>query len=193
MRYNFLLKYLIDSLKSTKDTRKNPSSTIVENYFAGIIEPQEETQAIDEFKFNKEQKAIIHEIASFTKKYGLKQQQVADMTGVSLTAINLFLNNKNTNNHTKSLIYKWYLRYLKNPEVYHQAFSLTPTNEPEVFIGKHVSVIEPDKVKQNEDCAVDKEDSLNNSEIKVYCHFNSFFFFFFFFFLFYKPHIQKLK
>ena len=53
------------------------------------------------------------------------------MTGVSVGAINSFLNNTSTSNsiHTKSLVYKWYLKYLKNPELYDFLYSFSSKTE----------------------------------------------------------------
>lgn len=64
---------------------------------------------------------VIHsEISFFVYKHDLKQSQIARMAGVNQAYVSKFLRGEffDLSENGKTLIYKWYLRFLKNPNVY---------------------------------------------------------------------------
>ncbi len=64
--------------------------------------------------------AIQSEISFFVYKHDLKQSQIARMAGVNQAYVSKFLRGEffDLSENGKTLIYKWYLRFLKNPKIY---------------------------------------------------------------------------
>merc|ERR1712127_862830 len=90
------------------------------------MEPDQETKLIEEFKLKGE--VVIHsEISFFVYKHYLKQSQIARMAGVNQAYVSKFLRGEffDLSENGKSLIYKWYLRFLKNSTIFHQAHNIS--------------------------------------------------------------------
>lgn len=64
--------------------------------------------------------AIHSEISFFVYKHDLKQSQIARMAGVNQAYVSKFLRGEffDLSENGKTLIYKWYLRFLKHPAIY---------------------------------------------------------------------------
>ena len=64
--------------------------------------------------------AIHSEISFFVYKYDLKQSQISRMAGVNQAYVSKFLRGEfyDMSENGKNLIYKWYLRFLKNPDLF---------------------------------------------------------------------------
>lgn len=102
------------------------AAAIVNNHFAGLMDPEQELKQIEEFKLKGE--VVIHgDISFFVYKHDLKQSQIARMAGVNQAYVSKFLRGEffDLSENGKSLIYKWYLRFLKNPQIFGQAHNLS--------------------------------------------------------------------
>lgn len=112
--------------QSSQNHQTSAATSIVNNHFAGIMDPEQELKQIEEFKLKGE--VVIHgEISFFVYKHDLKQSQIARMAGVNQAYVSKFLRGEffDLSENGKSLIYKWYLRFLKNPQIYQQAHNLS--------------------------------------------------------------------
>jgi len=69
--------------------------------------------------------AIHNEISFFVYKHDLKQSQIARMAGVNQAYVSKFLRGEffDLSENGKTLIYKWYLRFTKNPSIYRKFIS----------------------------------------------------------------------
>ncbi len=97
--------------------------SIVNAHFASQIDSDQEAKQIEEFKSKGE--VVIHgEISFFVYKHDLKQSQIARMAGVNQAYVSKFLRGEffDLSENGKSLIYKWYLRYLKNAAIFRNIF-----------------------------------------------------------------------
>lgn len=115
-----------NSSNSQSNGQSTTASTVVNNYFSSIMDPEQEAKSIDEFKSKGE--VVIHgEISFFVYKHDLKQSQIARMAGVNQAYVSKFLRGEffDLSENGKSLIYKWYLRFLKNPNIFHQAHNIS--------------------------------------------------------------------
>jgi predicted XRE-type DNA-binding protein len=95
------------------------ASTVVSNFFASLIDPELENKQVEEFK-NKGEYVIQNEITYFVQKNDLKQSQIARMAGVNQAYVSKFLRGEfsDLSENGKTLIYKWYMRFLKNSNIY---------------------------------------------------------------------------
>lgn len=112
--------------QSSQNHQTSAATSIVNNHFAGLMDPEQELKQIEEFKLKGE--VVIHgEISFFVYKHDLKQSQIARMAGVNQAYVSKFLRGEffDLSENGKSLIYKWYLRFLKNPQIYQQAHNLS--------------------------------------------------------------------
>ena len=103
---------------------KTKRQVFVEKQFAAIIDPEQEIKEIQELSL----KTTYNQISSFVLENKLKLQQIEEMTKLNGNKINRsivgnFLRGGSTKFPTKIHIYKWYLRYSQNPEIYQQAYS----------------------------------------------------------------------
>lgn len=108
------------SNETTNGNNSAPNAiNIVNAHFANVIEPEQENKEIEEFR-NKGEVVIHSEISFFVYKHDLKQSQIARMAGVNQAYVSKFLRGEffDLSENGKTLIYKWYLRFLKNPNVY---------------------------------------------------------------------------
>ncbi len=93
--------------------------SIVNAHFNSLLDSDQEAKQIEEFKSKGE--VVIHgEISFFVYKHDLKQSQIARMAGVNQAYVSKFLRGEffDLSENGKSLIYKWYLRYLKNATIF---------------------------------------------------------------------------
>jgi len=125
------------------------STQIVNAYFATMINSSDENKELEDFKkyINTEiniffLKYIIKSNYLFTKrkgdaanqneisccvhKYDLKQSQISRMAGVNQAYVSKFLRGEfyEMSENAKILIFKWYLRFLKNPTIFLHAFNV---------------------------------------------------------------------
>ena len=96
---------------------------IVDEYFAKLISPEDETKEIA-ISWRKDEDLIRSKILEIIKEDDLKYYQIDAMAGISRNSVGLFLSNKQSQ-ISKLKIYKWYLRYLKNPTIYQETFKFT--------------------------------------------------------------------
>ena len=61
------------------------------------------------------------------------------MTGLATTTLRRFFNKTPTTEKTSFLVYRWYFRYSKHPQIFQQAFSVTDIN-------KSINIIENQSV-----------------------------------------------
>jgi predicted XRE-type DNA-binding protein len=103
-----------NSIQST-----NAAFMIVHNHFLKVNDPDTENKEIDDFK-SKGEVAIHSEISFFVYKHDLKQSQISRMAGVNQAYVSKFLRGEffELSENGKTLIYKWYLRFLKNPTIF---------------------------------------------------------------------------
>jgi hypothetical protein len=66
------------------------------------------------------------EISCCVHKYDLKQSQISRMAGVNQAYVSKFLRGEfyEMSENAKILIFKWYLRFLKNPTIFLHAFNV---------------------------------------------------------------------
>ena len=116
-----LLKSITNSLASNlvESMPNTPASTIVNNFFARIATPDAETKELDAFRARGDFVAQ-KEIAAFVAKQDLKQSQLARMSGINQAYVSKFLRGDfvDLSENSKKLMYKWYLRYTKNPNIF---------------------------------------------------------------------------
>jgi predicted XRE-type DNA-binding protein len=100
------------------------ASSIVNNHFANILDPDLETRELQEFK-NKGDAVILKEISCFVFKNDLKQSQIARMAGINQAYVSKFLHGEflDISENAKTLLYKWYLRFLISPNIYRKNFT----------------------------------------------------------------------
>ncbi|CAF0756404.1 unnamed protein product [Brachionus calyciflorus] len=109
---------------------------IVNTHFANNADPEVENKEIEELR-NKGEVAIHNEISFFVYKHDLKQSQIARMAGVNQAYVSKFLRGEffDLSENGKTLIYRWYLRFMKNPNIYLQAHNI-PINSSNESISK---------------------------------------------------------
>ena len=109
-----------NSIQST-----NAAFMIVHNHFLKVNDPDTENKEIDDFK-SKGEVAIHSEISFFVYKHDLKQSQISRMAGVNQAYVSKFLRGEffELSENGKTLIYKWYLRFLKNPTIFRKQIKL---------------------------------------------------------------------
>lgn len=117
------------SLPNLDNLQSTAALNIVNSQFAKLIDPEQENKEIDEFKL-KGEVAIHSEISFFVYKHDLKQSQISRMAGVNQAYVSKFLRGEfyELSENGKSLIYKWYLRFLKNPNIFLQAHKISLAN-----------------------------------------------------------------
>lgn len=110
----------------TLNNQATAAVSVVNAHFSGLMDSDQEAKQIEEFRLKGE--VVIHgEISFFVYKHDLKQSQIARMAGVNQAYVSKFLRGEffDLSENGKSLIYKWYLRYLKNSSVFHQAHNIS--------------------------------------------------------------------
>jgi len=97
----------------------NAAFMVVFNHFLKENDPDVENKEIEEFK-SKGEVAIHQEISFFVFKHDLKQSQISRMAGVNQAYVSKFLRGEffELSENGKLMIYKWYLRFLKNPTIF---------------------------------------------------------------------------
>ena len=132
---NSIIKWYLRFLKNPKiyeqifieiksETEKARSQ--IDKYFASIIEPKEELKELKDLKQVEGEEFFKDEIRDFILKHRISQNETAKMTGLSDDVIKRFLTEKNkATEHSKWIIYRWYHRYSKNPQIFQQSFSIT--------------------------------------------------------------------
>lgn len=105
------------------DVQPTAALNVINNHFSKLIDPDLENKEIEEFK-SKGEVAIHSEISFFVYKHDLKQSQISRMAGVNQAYVSKFLRGEffELSENGKSLIYKWYLRFLKNPTIYREFY-----------------------------------------------------------------------
>jgi hypothetical protein len=106
-----------------KNTKTLDALFIVDEYFAKLISPEDETKEIA-ISWRKDEDLIRSKILEIIKEDDLKYYQIDAMAGITRNSVGLFLSNKQSQIN-KLKIYKWYLRYLKNPTIYQETFKFT--------------------------------------------------------------------
>ena len=84
---------------------------IVDEYFAKLISPEDETKEIA-ISWRKDEDLIRSKILEIIKEDDLKYYQIDAMAGIARNSVGLFLSNKQSQIN-KLKIYKWYLRNLQ--------------------------------------------------------------------------------
>lgn len=109
------------------------ANNLVNAYFSNLIDSDAENKAIEEFR-SKGEVAIHSEISFFVYKHDLKQSQIARMAGVNQAYVSKFLRGEffDLSENGKTLIYRWYLRFLKHPNIYLQAHNITLTSNDHI-------------------------------------------------------------
>ena len=132
---NLIIKWYLRFLRNPKiyeqifieiksETEKARSQ--IDKYFSSIIDPKKELKEIENLKQVKGDEFFKDEIRDFILKHRIKWNHITKMTGLSDTVIKRFLTQKNkTTEHSKWIIYRWYHRYSKSPQIFQQAFSIT--------------------------------------------------------------------
>ena len=111
--------FLLASLSAIKATQTKKQS-IIENYLSTINDPKEEEKEIDTLRLLIKTKRT--EICDLVKMNGLKHHNITEMSGVGRMSVSHFLNGKNVSSDAKIKISKWYLRYSKHPQIFHQTY-----------------------------------------------------------------------
>ena len=132
---NLIIKWYLRFLRNPKifdqifieiKSGKKKARDEIDKYFASIIDQKEELKVIEDFKLAKGEGFFKDEIRDFILKHRIKRHQIVEMTGLSVDTIQQFLTEKNkTTEHSKWIIYRWYHRYSKNPQIFQQSFSIT--------------------------------------------------------------------
>ena len=132
---NLIIKWYLRFLRNPKiyeqifieiksETEKARSQ--IDKYFSSIIDPKKELKEIEDLKQVKGEEFFKNEICDFILKHRIKWIHITKMTGLSDDVIKRFLTEKNkATEHSKWIIYRWYHRYSKNPQIFQQAFSIT--------------------------------------------------------------------
>ncbi len=91
--------------------------SIIDSYFARIIDPKEEDRKIQEFKHRETCRSYI---IDFIKKNDLTHLKIAQMSGPDSKIIGWFMNDgfHKVSDNKMNLIIKWYLRFLSNPTIF---------------------------------------------------------------------------
>jgi hypothetical protein len=120
---------IYDQILNEIKSEKEKARAQIDTYFGSIIEPKKELKKFEELKNTEEEEIFMDGIRDFILKRRIKRHQIVEMTGLSVDTIQKFFT-KNTTflNHTKWLMYRWFLRYSKHPQIFHQAFSITDIN-----------------------------------------------------------------
>ncbi len=95
------------------------AANMVNQHFANIIDPDLENSEIDELK-RRGDLNVHNDISLFIYKHDLKQSQIARMAGINQAYVSKFLRAEfcDVSENGKTLLYKWYLRFQKNPDIY---------------------------------------------------------------------------
>ena len=99
------------------------AANMVNQHFANIIDPDLENSEVDELKRRGD--LVVHnEISLFIYKHDLKQSQIARMAGINQAYVSKFLRAEfcDVSENGKTLLYKWYLRFQKNADIYCKFF-----------------------------------------------------------------------
>ena len=96
-----------------------PPSTIVNEYFGRLIKPEKEKKELQMYRARGDLN-LQKEISLFVIKNDLKQSQIARMAGVNQAYVSKFLRGDfgDLSENSKNLIFKWYLRFLKNSSIF---------------------------------------------------------------------------
>ena len=132
---NLIIKWYLRFLRNPKifdqifieiKSKTEKARSQIDKYFSSIIDRKEELKVIEDLKLAKGEEFFKDEIRDFILKCRIKRHQIVEMTGLSVDTIQQFLTEKNkTTEHSKWLIYRWYHRYSKNPQIFQQSFSIT--------------------------------------------------------------------
>ena len=117
---------IYDQILNEIKSEKEKARAQIDTYFGSIIEPKKELKKFEELKNTEEEEIFMDRIHDFILKRRIKRHQIVEMTGLSVDTIQQFLTEKNkTTEHSKLIIYWWYHRYSKNPQIFQQSFSIT--------------------------------------------------------------------
>jgi len=154
-----ILTASLSSIESTKIEKES----VIENYFSTIIDPKEQNEAIKKLSLVIETKRI--EICDLIKMTGLKQRQIAEMSGIHYNYINCFLNGKYVSFNAKTKISKWYLRYSKHPQIFQQTYFPSTNIYKQTNLDRYIkddNLVSTDQSKQvNRDV---EEDRVSHSQ-----------------------------
>ncbi len=100
------------------------------------------------------------EICDLIKINGLKQTQIAEMTGVDSAYITYFLKGQYVSLNGKAKISKWYLRYSKHPQIFQQTYFPNKNTYKQTTLDRYIvnnNLVSTDQSKQvNRDVEEDK-------------------------------------
>lgn len=121
-------KQLIQSSSTTNTISTNTTSTSTQ-----LTDAELEAKSLDDYKARGDYMNHI-EISQFVHKFDLKQSQIAKMSGVNQSTISKFLRGDTSgiSENARTLIYKWYLKFTKNPFVFGKIFSNNEVNDLKV-------------------------------------------------------------
>jgi predicted XRE-type DNA-binding protein len=143
---------------------------LVNQYFATHCDLEMESRQIEEFRAKGE--VLIHsEISFFVYKHDLKQSQISRMAGVNQAYISKFLRGEffDLSENGKSLIYKWFLRFSKMPQIYLQSHNIVLTTSSSDKLLQNSSTLSPpvliSKNKNIQNNNFVNENNNNNSSI----------------------------
>jgi hypothetical protein len=135
---NLIIKWYLRFLRNPKiyeqifieiKSEKEKARFQIDKYFSSIIDPKKELKEIEDLKLAKGEEFFKNEIRDFILKHRISQNETAEVTGLSIFAIKSFLTkNTKTTEHSKWLIYRWYHRYSKHPQIFQKTFSTADIN-----------------------------------------------------------------
>jgi len=117
----------------------NQNNKVAHNVISSnnIHEIELEAKELEEFRLKGDQ-SIHYEISHFIYKHDLKQSQIARMAGVNQAYVSKFIRGdfNDLSENGKTLIYKWYLKFTKNPLMLARHNGALNTNHNETPNGK---------------------------------------------------------
>jgi len=120
---------IFEKILKERKSEKEKVRAQIDEYFASIIDPRKEIKEIEDLKQIKGEEFWRDEIRDFTHKHQIYRYEIEEMTGLAITTIRRFFNKTPTKEKTNFLVYRWYFRYSKHPQIFQQAFSVTGINK----------------------------------------------------------------
>ena len=130
---------IFEKILKERKSEKEKVRAQIDEYFASIIDPRKEIKEIEDLKQIKGEEFWRDEIRDFTHKHQIYRYEIEEMTGLATTTLRRFFNKTPTTEKTSFLVYRWYFRYSKHPQIFQQAFSVTDIN-------KSINIIENQSV-----------------------------------------------